>query len=95
MAFAHKLGAWLDRRLARDLYDIHVYYTYLRAVPDSAILEQRILNPSYAKGLKDKPVLTSKDDFLIFLCEQADPLDEREQAGLGIKILSTLRKMRF
>ncbi len=108
IAFAHKLGAWLDRRLARDLYDIHVYYAYLRAAPDPAILEQRILKPSYAKGINEKPVLTSKEDFLNFLCEQADRMDEhkleedlqgivdeRERAGIGIQILSTLRKMRF
>lgn len=108
IAFAHKLGAWLDRRLARDLYDIHVYYSYLKAIPDPEILERRIVKPAYAKGVKGRPVLTSKEDFLQFLSDQADQMhdqeleddlrgivDERERVGIGMQILSTLRKLRF
>lgn len=108
IAFAHKLGAWLDRRLARDLYDIHVYYAYLKATPDPEILDRRILKPAYVKSVRNRPVLTSKEEFLHFLVHEAERMDdqqleedlrgivdERERLGIGMQILITLRKMRF
>ena len=108
IAFAHKLGAWLDRRLPRDLYDIHVFYSYLRVRPDLTILQTRLEAPSYARGVKTKPALKSVEAFFQFLREEADQLDEnlleedlrgivdeRERPGIGAQILTTLRRIRF
>jgi predicted nucleotidyltransferase component of viral defense system len=107
IAFAHKLGAWLDRRLPRDLYDIHVFYTYLKARPNLEILQKRIENPSYARTVHPKPELKSLESFVEFLKEQADTLDEQileedlrgivdeiELPGIGGQILTTLRRLR-
>lgn len=108
IAFAHKLGAWLDRRLPRDLYDVHIFYTVLRAQPDLTLLQTRLQHPSYAKGVQNKPVLHTLDDFLHFLTQETEKIDakileedlrgivdERERPGIGRQIQATVLRMRF
>lgn len=41
-ALAHKLAAWNERRLLRDLYDAYFLGTRLGAVPDLSILDRRL-----------------------------------------------------
>lgn len=41
-ALAHKLGAWNERRLLRDLYDVYFLVARAGAVPDSNTLEARL-----------------------------------------------------
>lgn len=42
VALAHKLAAWNERRLLRDLYDVYYMHTHIGAMPDIEILEQRL-----------------------------------------------------
>jgi len=42
-ALAHKLAAWNERRLLRDLYDVYYLAVRLGAVPELAVLQQRLL----------------------------------------------------
>lgn len=42
LALAHKLAAWNERRLVRDLYDVYYLSVRLRAVPDLTALRQRL-----------------------------------------------------
>lgn len=108
MAFANKLGAWLERRLARDLYDIYIFYDILKAVPDDKILLARITKPNYSKLVKPKPELKSIQDFLVFIVSQSDTwsdkqleselagiLEARDLKGIGKQIITTIRRMRF
>jgi predicted nucleotidyltransferase component of viral defense system len=107
MAFANKCGAWLDRRLARDLYDIYIYLEVLRVKPDLEILQKRILKPSYARQVKERPHLSDIDDFLCFLKSECDKVSDQdietelmaiippdELLGLGGEIQKVIRKTR-
>lgn len=108
MSFADKLGAWYERRLSRDLYDIFIFYEYLKIVPDKEILLNRIGSPKFARNIKHHSKLESVDQFLEFIkkeCNELDPkqledelegvVEERERAGLGQMILLTIQRMKF
>jgi predicted nucleotidyltransferase component of viral defense system len=108
MSFAHKLGAWLDRRLARDLYDIYIFKELLRVQPDLKILQNRLLKPSYSKLIKTKPKLESITEFVDFLKNECNKLSAEqieeslsaiippeELFGLGHSILIAIRKMKL
>ena len=41
-AFAHKLAAWNERRLARDIYDVYYWFAHVNALPDKKVLETRL-----------------------------------------------------
>ena len=45
-ALAHKLAAWNERRLVRDLYDAYFFAARVGAEPDIAVLEGRLSNIS-------------------------------------------------
>lgn len=108
MAFANKLGAWLERRLTRDLYDIYIFYEILKVKPNEEILLSRILKPNYAKLVTPKPKLKSMAEFLLFLTKESenwtteqlevslkDILEERDLKGLGLQIITTVRRLKF
>lgn len=108
MAFANKLAAWLERRLARDLYDIYVFYDILKVEPDEKILLDRIKKPNYSKFVKPKPELKSIQDFIEFIVSQSENwsdkqieselagiLETRDLRGIGKQIITTIRRMRF
>jgi len=108
LAFAHKLGAWLDRRLPRDLYDCFVYANYLKARPDLDVLEKRVTKPSYAKGVTRCPKLSSVMEFETFFRNEIDRLnpealerqllgivEDSERIGLGTQIRVALLKFQF
>lgn len=52
VALAHKLAAWNERRLMRDLYDIYFIYKNLNELPDIAVLKNRLSHIVYAKRTK-------------------------------------------
>lgn len=106
MGFSNKLGAWFDRRLARDLYDVYIYYDVLKTEPDRDILMARILKPSFSKLIKNRPSLHSIEAFLDFLKiesqlkgeqqleeELEGIIEERERKGVGKRILTTINRM--
>jgi hypothetical protein len=41
-ALAHKLAAWNERRLLRDLYDVYFLSARLGAAPDLRVLDRRL-----------------------------------------------------
>ncbi len=42
VALAHKLAAWNERRLLRDLYDVHFLSARVGATPDTTVLRTRL-----------------------------------------------------
>lgn len=50
-ALAHKIGAWNERRLMRDLYDIYFLHTILGKTPNFPILKRRVTNVRYVKKI--------------------------------------------
>ena len=42
VSMAHKLAAWNERRLVRDLYDLNFYYSFLKVLPNEEILNERL-----------------------------------------------------
>ena len=42
VALSHKLAAWNERRLLRDLYDVHFWHSTIGATPDMETLNQRL-----------------------------------------------------
>lgn len=106
MGFSNKLGAWFDRRLSRDLYDIYVYYEILKSEPDQEILKERILKPNFVRLVKSRPKLNSIELFLELLREECEAkgetqielelegiIEERERKGVGKRILTTINRM--
>lgn len=41
-SLAHKLAAWNERRLYRDLYDIYIFVQQLGVLPDLDVLQSRL-----------------------------------------------------
>ncbi len=103
-ALANKMSAWLDRRLMRDLYDIH-FLLNMGIKPDLETLIQRLKKPAYAKGVihfPGKPPLEIKA-FYGFLKEEtlkisdkniagelSDILTEQERTGLAMRIKASI-----
>ena len=56
MSFAHKIAAWNERELARDLYDVYQYESLFKAVPRMDVLLMRLKE---ARSYKN--VITAKD----------------------------------
>ena len=103
VALAHKLAAWNERRLIRDLYDAHFFVTRVNAKPDLAALEERLGNIRSRKPeLKQmrSMTLTEFDEVLSQALEKLndDDLDEElggllpaaERAGLSLRIRASL-----
>jgi len=108
MALAHKLAAWLERRLTRDLYDIYVLYDRLNSTPNLDVLNTRLKEVNYLKGVTPKPKLEDSSAFLLFLKEQVKSfntdylesqmqglIDDRELKGIGVYIKNTLLAISF
>ncbi|MHC4887093.1 MAG: nucleotidyl transferase AbiEii/AbiGii toxin family protein [Planctomycetota bacterium] len=55
-ALAHKMAAWNERRLVRDVYDIW-FFLNMGILPDREILTARLTKPTYSK------LVTKKDYF--------------------------------
>lgn len=100
VALSNKMSAWLERRLMRDLYDLH-FFLNMGVKPDIEILEKRLKKPAYVKGVRPFPgkAHISVQDFYGFLKEEtlkledqgvsealSDILPETERAGLAMRI---------
>jgi predicted nucleotidyltransferase component of viral defense system len=104
-ALAHKLAAWNERNLCRDLYDIYYLAVILHTTPDRQVLGQRLLQvESRKKGLK-KTVM-SMDDFITKLetaaatltqkmvdNELRDYMPPQELPGLNLKIKGGIQRV--
>jgi len=101
VAFAHKIAAWNERELLRDLFDVYQYKAMLRVEPNLEILRQRLAKPrnypnvNPAKnltGLKEK-MLTAAGSLSAQNIQELKPLlPETELAGLNVRIAAALRE---
>lgn len=105
---AHKLAAWNERRLMRDLFDAYFMVKNMSVLPDLNVLQKRLQNIRYAKrvGGKNLPKMMTLPEFYKALIaevnavtpadlenELRDYLDPQLLAGLDKKILITLNQM--
>ena len=104
VAMAHKLAAWNERGLVRDLYDLQFYYAYLKVLPDIDTLKGRLKNIQSNKRRKNAGKmkieqlidrlrlrlegLSSED-----INELADYLPADSLPGLEIKLRANLLKL--
>lgn len=105
---AHKLAAWNERRLMRDLYDAYFMVKNMSVLPDKTVLQQRLQDIRYAKrvGGKNFPKMMTLPEFYTALISEVnvvtaanledelrDYLEPQQLAGLDKKILITLNQM--
>ena len=106
VAFAHKIAAWNERELMRDLYDVYQYESLFKAEPQMEILHKRLKNArSYKnvvaakdiKGLIKKLQKCAESLTENSFAELVPLLDAVELAGLSFRmrpsILSLCNKM--
>ncbi len=102
VAFAHKIAAWNERELMRDLYDIYQYETSFGIKPDMDVLEVRLKKArSYAnvKAAKDFAGLISKletvaAELSVESLQEMNPLlNEEELAGLEFRMKPALKSL--
>jgi predicted nucleotidyltransferase component of viral defense system len=100
-AFAHKIAAWNEREMLRDLFDVYQYRATLKVKPNLEILRQRLAKPrnypnvNPAKdmsGLKKK-LFKAADNLSERNIQELKPLlPEEELAGLHVRIAAALRE---
>ena len=95
VAFAHKIAAWNERELMRDLYDVYQYESLFRTVPNMEILHKRLKNARSYKNIvaaKDLNTLVEKlrkcaeDITESSFAELVPLLDAVELAGLSFRM---------
>lgn len=107
VALAHKMAAWNERRLARDLYDIW-FFLQMGIRPDRDTLQNRLKKCRYSRLLKKVDWFTGKtlEEFFEFMKmnvrqlrphavhdELSDFLPEDELLGFEMKMLAELVKL--
>ena len=108
MMLAHKLMAWNERRLMRDLYDAYFIFKSLNVTPNLDVLRGRLQNIHYAKRMSGKslPKKMSLEEFWQLLASELKPLtpvdlenelrdslDVHQLLGLDKKIAIALTQM--
>ena len=81
VALAHKMAAWNERRLVRDLYDIW-FYLRMGVRPAEDVLAGRLRKPAYSRLVPRTERFPGGDvrNFLDFLQSRANQLTERDFA---------------
>jgi len=106
VALAHKLAAWNERRLVRDLYDAYFLAARARATPDRRVLLERLAKvESRIPRLRRRKRMTLEQlaqelgeavaaltDTSVAL-ELGTLVDARELAGLALRIQVALRRV--
>jgi predicted nucleotidyltransferase component of viral defense system len=79
-ALAHKLAAWNERDLLRDLYDAYFIHKNLNVFPNRKVLERRLQKINYAKRVKGEalPKKMSLDAFWEKLRQKIKSLTQKE-----------------
>ena len=106
VALSHKLAAWMERGLLRDLYDVYYLREVLGISPDVEVLKERLSRLHYQRGKKTGPRIMSIPEFAQALrqCasvltaarvyeELGDIIAEVELPGLDLKIRSALMNL--
>jgi hypothetical protein len=105
-ALSHKLAAWNERRLVRDLYDCYFFISRLNEKPDEDVLDRRLAHivsriPSLARRrtmtrielaeeLRTEAADLSQEGVAV---ELGGVLPEEEIAGLAIRIKSAVTRI--
>jgi predicted nucleotidyltransferase component of viral defense system len=107
VALAHKMAAWNERRLVRDLYDIF-FYIQMGISYDHLTLKQRLLKQNYSTLVKKDDYFKGKElsEFIEFLREATQKLSDKdidkelsdylpsnEIPGLAMQIRASLVKL--
>ncbi len=103
VSMAHKLAAWNERRLVRDLYDLNFYYSFLKVLPDDEVLKGRLKKVASTKNNKNpkcmsvKQLIDSLRSTLLDLSpndinELADYITKENRAGLDVRLRANLLK---
>lgn len=108
VALSHKLAAWNERRLMRDLYDVW-FFLQMNVLPDVATLEQRLSKPVYSRLVKAQDQFDGRgvSDFYDFIrdtvstytdqdvsCGLSEYLPKNEREGLLPLIQAALVKLK-
>lgn len=64
VAFAHKLAAWNERRLMRDLYDCYYWYVNVKTMPHADVLQSRLRSINSRLPALKKTKSMTMDEFL-------------------------------
>lgn len=99
LSLSHKLAAWNERRLIRDLYDIYFLFSRMKAVPDMNMLYKRlkriqsrlprltkIKTMTIEKFISELKEELKRINPVILKNELGSLLDDSELAGLEIKL---------
>jgi hypothetical protein len=105
-ALAHKLAAWNERRLLRDLYDAYFLFSRVGATPSRTILLERLGKVHSRLPSMRKRTMMSLEDFLaefdLSLRELTDArmrremdgfIDTVELTGLALRVRVSLSKL--
>ena len=105
-ALAHKMAAWNERNLMRDLFDIYFMSSRLQIKPSSEILKNRLAKINYLKDRTNKVKAMSLAEFCAKLRSTLNNLEDNdikkelrgmlpleEFAGLSLRIKSSLLKL--
>lgn len=90
---AHKMAAWNERRLVRDLYDIYFIFTHLNILPDIETLKERLAKIIYQdRRLKKEATKMSVAEYLKKLQTEVASLEQKDiDAELGDSLSEELR----
>ncbi|GBU25534.1 hypothetical protein R83H12_02184 [Fibrobacteria bacterium R8-3-H12] len=95
IAFAHKIAAWNERELLRDLFDIYQYKSILRVEPNLEVLQKRLAKIRVYKNAKPAKNLNALKEKLLLAANELDEqkikelkplLPEAELAGLHLRM---------
>lgn len=105
VSMAHKMAAWNERRLLRDIHDVY-FFIKLGTKPDMEILKKRLQKPNYSEKIpEDEKLLpgANPDDLLnalqntvsslsdkILHSELSDYLEPLSLAGLHLKLKNVI-----
>jgi len=101
IAFAHKIAAWNERELLRDLFDIYQHKAILRVEPNLEILQKRLANVRIYKNAKPARNLKALKEKLLFAADELNEreiqelkplLPETELAGLHLRMAVAVRE---
>ena len=79
VSFAHKIAAWNERELMRDLYDIYQYESLFKVKPRMDILLMRL---EEARSYKDVVAAREMDELVDKLTRMAEVLNDENLAEL-------------
>lgn len=106
IALSHKIAAWNERRLLRDLYDIYYLFEVQNILPDESTLKERLDNFSSRLPTHKKIKKVTKEELFRDLKEQSDILNQKdiekelegilediELVGLAMRIKDSIHRL--